>query len=346
MKDKSSSFPLHPHNYTSPMQPVTVIATVLNEVQDIARLVPSLLAQTPPAAEIVIVDGGSTDGTWEWLVEAARSHPTLHPIRDEFCNLKHCPGPVSRGRNVAIAAANSQIIACADAGCTYARDWLASITAPIAASTAKYALGGARLDLTDPTLWDIASAPFLGVKLSPSADSKSCTARSMAFTKDLWKRIGGFPESVLLGDDTHFDIEARRLTPPAFVQSAKAIYRPQNTLLSASRQLARYSTSDGVLGVRPARLFRNAFRCILQVLALLALALLALPWSILPLLLVLAIQCWLAFHPDWRMIRSAGPRALLARFLFSALVPWIITVNHIRGLITKKEPGNRQNLQP
>ncbi len=168
----------------------------------------------------------------------------------------------------------------------------------------------------------------------------------MAFTKDLWKRIGGFPESVLLGDDTHFDIEARRLTQPAFVQSAKAIYRPQNTLQSATRQLSRYATSDGVLGVRPVRLVRNAFRCALHVLALLALPLLPLPWSVLPLLLVLAMQSWLAFHPDWRIIRSSGPRFLLARFLFSALVPWIITLNHIHGLITRKEPGNRQNQQP
>ena len=328
------------------MPSVTVIATVLNEAQDIARLVPSLLAQVPPAAEVVIVDGGSTDGTWEWLVDAARRHPTLRPIRDESCNLKHCPGPVSRGRNVAIAAATSPIIACADAGCTYARDWLASITAPIVTSKAAYALGGACLDLIDPTLWDIASAPFLGVKLSPSAPTKSCTARSMAFTKDLWERIGGFPESVLLGDDTHFDLEARRLTPPAFVQNAKAFYRPQNTLQSATRQLGRYSTSDGVLGVRPARLFRNAFRCLLQVLALVALPLLHLPWSVLPLLLVLAMQSWLAFHPDWPIIRSAGPRVLLARFFFSALVPWIVTIHHIRGLITKKEPGNRQNLEP
>ncbi|MGA3048469.1 MAG: glycosyltransferase [Terracidiphilus sp.] len=328
------------------MPSVAVIATVLNEVQDIARLVPSLLAQVPPASEVVIVDGGSTDGTWEWLVDTASRRPTLRPIRDESCNLKHCPGPVSRGRNVAIAAATSQIIACADAGCTYARDWLASITAPIVASNAEYALGGACLDLIDPTLWDIASAPFLGVKLSASAPSKSCTARSMAFTKELWKRIGGFPESVLLGDDTHFDLEARRLTPPAFVQNAKAFYRPQNTLQSAIRQLGRYSTSDGVLGVRPVRLFRNAFRCLLQVLALVALPLLQLPWSVLPLLLVLAMQCWLAFHPDWPIIHSAGLRVLLARFFFSALVPWIVTIHHIRGLITKKEPGNRQNLEP
>jgi glycosyltransferase involved in cell wall biosynthesis len=323
------------------MQPVSVIATVLNEVEEIGRLVSSLMGQIPPPSEVVIVDGGSTDGTWERLLDEARTHPNLMAIRDESCNLKRCPGPVSRGRNVAIAAASSQIIACADAGCTYAPDWLVRITAPIAASTAEYALGGACLDLAGSTRWDIASAPFFSVKLSPSEPSKSCTARSMAFTKDLWQRIGGFPESVLLGDDTFFDLQARRLTPPAFVEHAKAFYCPQNTLLSACRQLARYAISDGILGVRPARLFRNAARCLLQLLALIAL-----PWSIYPLLLVLGMQCWLAFHPDWRFIRRTGPRTLLARFLFSILVPWIVALNHIRGRLSKKEPTNRQNLQP
>ncbi|MGA2672407.1 MAG: glycosyltransferase [Terracidiphilus sp.] len=323
------------------MQPFSIVATVLNEVQDIGRLVPSLLDQVPPPAEIVIVDGGSTDGTWEWLVDAAREHPNLLPIRDETCNLKNCPGPVSRGRNVAIAAARSQIIACADAGCTYPPDWLARITAPIAASTAEYALGGACLDLAGSTLWDIASAPFFSVKLSPEVPTKSCTARSMAFTKDLWQRIGGFPESVLLGDDTLFDLQARRLTSPAFVERAKALYCPQNTLLSACHQLARYAISDGILGVRPARLFRNATRCLLQLLALLTL-----PWTIYPFLLVLGMQCWLAFHPDWRFIYRTGPRTLLGRLVFSVLVPWIVAANQIHGLITKKNPTNRQNLQP
>jgi len=322
------------------MQPVSIVATVLNEVEDIARLVPSLLKQIPPPAEVVIVDGGSTDGTWEWLLDAAGENSILRPIRDESCNLKRSPGPISKGRNVAIAAANSQIVACTDAGCTYAPDWLGRITAPLVASTAEYALGGARLDLKDPTVWDLASAPFFGVKLSDSAPTKSCTARSMAFTKNLWQRIGGFPESVFFGEDTLFDHQARRLTAPAFVSCAKAVYRPQYTLLSASRQLARYAISDGILGVRPARLFRNAARCIVQVLALVSS-----PWSVIPLLLIVAIQCWLALHPDWRIIRRTGPRTLLARFVFSVLVPWIVAANQMRGAITSKSPANRQNLE-
>jgi glycosyltransferase involved in cell wall biosynthesis len=320
------------------MPAVSVIATVLNEVVDIKLLVPSLLQQNQPATEIIIVDGGSSDGTWEWLVESARENPALRPIRDESCSLKRCPGPVSRGRNVAIAAATSQIIACADAGCTYSPDWLDRLTAPIAAGSAEYALGGSCIDLADPTVWDLASAPFFGVKFSVSEPSKSCTARSMAFTKELWQRIGGFPETVLLGDDTLFDLNARRLTPPAFVAGAKAFYRPQNTLGSASRQLARYALSDGILGVRWTRLVRNSTRCLLQLGALTTL-----PWTIYPFLFVLAMQCWLAFHPDWRFVRQFGTRTLLARFLFSVFVPWIIVFNQLRGAITNPSPTNKQN---
>ena len=336
-----------------PTQPVTIIATVLNEVKDIARLVPSLLAQLPPPAEVIIVDGGSKDGTWDWLLQAQRENPTLLAIRDESCNLKNSPGPISRGRNVAISAARSQIIACTDAGCTYAPDWLARITKPLVDSTAEYALGGACLDPANPTIWDLASSSFFGVKLSPSTPSKSCTARSMAFRKSLWKRIGGFSEKVFFGEDTLFDLEARRLTSPAFVAGAKALYRPQYSFLSAVHQLASYAISDGILGVRRARLVRNAARCLVQALAILCLFSIKFPavsssphwwWAVLPILAVLLLQFWYAFHPDLRYLYRKGPRVLFARYLFSILVPWIVTIYHIQGLRTKRNLLNRQNM--
>lgn len=324
------------------MQPVSVIATVLNEAEDIGRVVPSLLVQEPPAAEVIIVDGGSTDGTWKWLAAAQERDPRLVAIRDETCNLKFSPGPVSRGRNVAIAAAKSQIIACADAGCTYAPDWLKNLTAPLMAGQAEYALGGSCLEpnagASGCTAWDVASAPFFSIKLAPTEPTKSCTARSMAFTKALWERIGGFPEQVLVGEDTLFDLEARRLTTPAFVTNAKALYCPRNTFRSACGQMARYAVSDGQARVRWARLFRNAARCVAEV-AVIA----CLRWSAIPLLVILALELWFAFHRDWRHIGRYGLRAVLARFAFSLAVPWVVAANHVRGLFSKRALTNKQN---
>src|ERR1700676_4896253 len=113
------------------MPAVSVASTVLNESDDIDLLVESLMQQTLAPAEVIIVDGGSTDGTWERLEAARAKYPTLVPIRDESCSLQRSPGPIARGRNVAIAAASSDVVACADAGCIYHPDWLANLAAPL-----------------------------------------------------------------------------------------------------------------------------------------------------------------------------------------------------------------------
>src|SRR5260370_33127377 len=99
------------------MPAVSVAATVLNESDDIDSLVESLMRQTLAPAEVIIVDGGSTDGTWERLEAARTKYPNLVPIRDESCSLQRSPGPIARGRNFAIAAASSNVMPCAEAAC-------------------------------------------------------------------------------------------------------------------------------------------------------------------------------------------------------------------------------------
>src|SRR5271166_4423912 len=54
---------------------VSVTATVLNEADDIDRLLTSLMEQTLSPAEVIIVDGGSTDGTWERLQAGRSKYP-------------------------------------------------------------------------------------------------------------------------------------------------------------------------------------------------------------------------------------------------------------------------------
>jgi glycosyltransferase involved in cell wall biosynthesis len=320
------------------MPTVSVASTVLNEVADIDTLVESLMRQTLAPAEVIIVDGGSNDGTWEHLEAARLKYPALIPIRDESCSLQRSPGPIARGRNAGIAAASSDVVACADAGCTYHPDWLANLTAPILAGNSQYSVGGSYIDPTNATVWDVASAPFFGVKLNPEAATKSCTARSMAFRKELWQRVGGFPETVFLGEDTVFDSKVREIVTPAFPERAKAAYQPRHTFRSALRQMVSYSVTDGVLGGRSARLWRNIVRCLAEILAALALF-----YSPIPLLSVLALEIYFAFRLDWPDVRKTPIRTLAARLVFSLIVPWVVAWYQTVGTITKKNRPNRQN---
>ena len=162
----------------------------------------------------------------------------------------------------------------------------------------------------------------------------------MAFTRSLWQRVGHFPESVLVGEDTLFDAAARRQTRPAFVPNAKALYHPQNTFRSACRQMMRYAISDGQSRIRNARLFRNAARCVLELLALASLY-----WTWIPLLVVLALESWYAYHRDGRALLRFGMKAMAARFAFSVSVPWIVAVSQLRGRFSAKPLSNWQNVQ-
>lgn len=319
------------------MSTISIIATVLNEVETIDRLVRSLLQQSLQPIEIVIVDGGSADGTWEKLEALARSAPLLKVFRDESCNLKRSPGPIARGRNVAIAAACGQVIACCDAGCRYGEDWLARLVAPITLGQAEYVLGGSCIDAAQATAWDLAAAPLMGIATQAEGVRKSCTARSMAFTKSLWERVGGFPEDTLLGEDSVFDQRVQKLVHPAYAESAMALYSPRFTYRTACDTLARYSAADGALEIRAARFVRMMLRCVAQMVAIVLLR-----WSVVPLLIVLVLELLFAFERDRSVLRPKGWRALLPRIVFSVSVPWITAFHYLRGRL---KPSNRPNPQ-
>ena len=320
------------------MPTISVIATVLNESEAIGGLLASMQRQSLPPTDIVIVDGGSSDGTWQQLEAARRTMPNLIAVRDETCNRKHVVGPIARGRNVAITHARGELIACADAGCLYDDTWVDHITAALRSGAADYTLGGSRLDLAQSTVWDIASAPFLGVKLAAAEPSKSCAARSVAFTRSAWARVGGFPEFLFHADDVLFDQQMRESARTVPADDAKAIYIPQHTFGTAVWQVSSYARGDGIAGLRPARLMRNVFRCLAE---LAALALL--PLTTWPLLLVLVLEIYFAYRLDWKYVRGLGPRVLLARLLFSLVVPWVVAWNQVRGAFRKQYQTNRQN---
>jgi glycosyltransferase involved in cell wall biosynthesis len=105
-------------------QTIAVIATVLNEAGAIEALLDSLAGQMRRPDEVIIVDGGSRDGT----VERLHAWANLGRLPLHVAIL---PGAnISQGRNAAIAATAAEIVACTDAGVRLEADWLANLVAP------------------------------------------------------------------------------------------------------------------------------------------------------------------------------------------------------------------------
>lgn len=211
--------------------------TVRNEAESLPRLLDSVLRQTKLPAEIVIADGGSTDGTQE----IARSYENKLPIR-----LLEMPGAnISEGRNAAIREARHNIIAATDAGVVLDPGWLEALTTPFEdasldvvsgffvpeADTAfEMAMGATVL----PSLEDVDPATFL-----PSS-------RSVAFRKRAWQETGGYPEWLDYCEDLIFDMNLKD-QGKRFVFAPKAIvqFRPRSTLRAFFRQYYLYARGDG-----------------------------------------------------------------------------------------------------
>lgn len=79
---------------------VAVIVTVYNKAPYVRDCLESVMRQTHPCLEVVIVDDGSTDGSWE-VIESAAEHSGARLLR--LAN-----GGVSRARNLGFHACRSK----------------------------------------------------------------------------------------------------------------------------------------------------------------------------------------------------------------------------------------------
>jgi glycosyltransferase involved in cell wall biosynthesis len=114
---------------------ISLCLTTYNDMPKIGVFMGAVKRQTLKPDEIIIVDGGSTDGTFEYLRNLKRSHtmrPILFDLVDEpTCNIKYYPSPVARGRNIAISRAMGDIIVVSNADCCPAEDWLEKLVDPL-----------------------------------------------------------------------------------------------------------------------------------------------------------------------------------------------------------------------
>lgn len=230
--------------------PVSVIVTVLNEIRSIEQLLTSLSIQSISPKEVVIVDGGSSDGTWEFLEKYQKKKLPFTLI------VLQKKGNRSVGRNHAIQATSTTVIAITDAGCIPHVNWLEKLWAAYKQDNKPVIAG--YYDAEPQTPFEEAVVPYVLVmpdRVNPSAFLPA--TRSMFLEKKVWEKVGKFDESLSDNEDYAF---AKRLAAQkqaiGFTSEAKVTWLPRTSLSSFMWMIYRFARGDMQAGIiRPKVLF-------------------------------------------------------------------------------------------
>ena len=220
---------------------VSLIATVKNAAPQVEGFIASVREQTRPPDEVVVVDGGSTDGTLEALQEA----DGITVIRAPGAN-------ISRGRNRAAAVATHDVLAVSDGDCVLDRRWLERLVEPIEQG-ADVAMGFYR-----PIARNFFEACVAGATVAEPDEITEArfmpSSRSVAFRREAFDTVGGYPEWLDVGEDMFFNHRLReRGLSMRLARDAVAYWPMRADLAAVWRQYYRYARGDALGGMYPER---------------------------------------------------------------------------------------------
>ena len=219
---------------------VSVVVTVFNEEKTIDFLLKSLKNQTYLPAEVVIVDGGSDDATFKKLKGWQKKWQRL--------KLYYQEGNRAVGRNLAIKKARYHLIAITDAGCLPEKHWLKALVnkqiETKADVVAGYYRGLAKTSLEEAII------PYVLV-MPDKVDPKSFlpATRSMLLTKEAWKKVAGFDESLDSSEDYDFAVRLKQAgLKMTFSQEAVVNWYPRTSLIDFATMIAEFAFWDAKAG--------------------------------------------------------------------------------------------------
>lgn len=296
----------------------SLIMTVLNEEASIIEFLDSIAAQSVVPAEIVVVDGGSRDGT----VAAIRSWSAPEGT-SAVVEVVQGAG-ISEGRNRAIALASHSRVLVADGGTTLDHRWVENMLAAFPDDGGTVVVCGF-FRPTGETLVERAIAYTVTPMLSEIDPAHFLpSSRSLGLSRDAWESVGGYPEWLDYCEDLVFDLRLKKSGAPfVFVPDAIVTWTARPSISAFMKQYYRYARGDGKASLWAKR-HAARYSAYLGGAGLLALGFVT-PWSWLVMALGFVAYQWKFFQRVWRR-RAEYSDSILPMML---LVPVVVVAGDL-----------------
>lgn len=228
---------------TAALPPTTIVVPALNEVAHIQGVIDALLEPGADfVVELIVADGGSTDGTQAAVLEAARVHPRVRLIEN--------PDRLqSAGMNRAVALADpaAEVILRADAHTRYPRDFARKVVGALVESGADSCV--VRLKSVGEGGFQRAVAAVSNSRVGSGGSAHRSGGRSgfvdhghhAAFRRRVFADLGGYDTSFVTNEDAELDYRIRAAGGRIwFASDVEIDYFPRRTPAALARQYWRY----------------------------------------------------------------------------------------------------------
>lgn len=176
------------------MATISVIIPVYNDAPYLAEALDSVLAQTRPAEQVIVIDDGSTDDSYK-VAEAFLPHITL---------VHQANQGISAGRNAGLGMAKGDLIAFLDADDLWPADSLEVRLARLAAEPYLDAAYGEITQFASPDM-----DPEMRARLHiPTDQVPARFAGSMLVRRSLFDRVGPYDAQLKVGEMIDWTLRA------------------------------------------------------------------------------------------------------------------------------------------
>ncbi len=171
-------------NEKSPSTPVSIITACKNEIQHLPQLFQALNKQTYQNFEFILVDDGSTDGSFEYAQQASSNFSNLNLLKNQGKGKKHA---IKTG----IYQTNNELIISHDADSIPSTEWLETIVSFYEENPADMIIcpvktGSNGSFFQEMQQFEFASLVGSGAGAVGAGVPLLCNGANLAFTKSAW----------------------------------------------------------------------------------------------------------------------------------------------------------------